>query len=127
MSRPSRGRSPRSPSSPHWPSPCWWSAATPCRGPPRLRSGSAVFGRALAPRVVEHLLLGRPREPAPVPGLSERESEVLRLMAEGLDNARIARQLGLTVETVQNHVSRLLTKLGARDRVEVVLRFRADR
>lgn len=49
---------------------------------------------------------------------------MLRLMAERLDDAVIARRLGLSVKTVQNHVSRLLTKLDARTRVEVVLRFR---
>ena len=92
-----------------------------------VRSGSAVFGRTLAPRVLEALREPARRGPAPVPGLSDREAEVLRLMAEGLDNARIARTLGLSVKTVQNHVSRVLAKLQARDRVEAVLRFRGDR
>ncbi|WP_346623705.1 LuxR C-terminal-related transcriptional regulator [Blastococcus montanus] len=47
-------------------------------------------------------------------------------MSRGLDNGDIARRLGVSVKTVQNHVSRLLTKLDARSRVEVVLRFRGD-
>lgn len=88
---------------------------------------AAVFGEAIAARMLETLLDRRPPGPATVPGLSERESEVLRLMADGLDNARIARELGVSVKTVQNHVSRVLAKLQARDRVDAVLRFRGQR
>ncbi len=91
-----------------------WPAARPSSG-------------AVAARVLETLLDRRPSAPATVPGLSERESEVLRLMADGLDNAGIARELGLSVKTVQNHVSRVLAKLQARDRVDAVLRFRRER
>ncbi|SEK56998.1 DNA-binding response regulator, NarL/FixJ family, contains REC and HTH domains [Blastococcus sp. DSM 46786] len=89
-----------------------------------VHHGSAVFGRSLAPRLLARL--GQVREAAPTsaPGLSDRENEVLRLMAEGLDNAGIARRLGVSVKTVQNHVSHLLTKLDARNRVDAVLRFR---
>ncbi len=92
-----------------------------------VASRAAVFGEAVAARVLETLLDRRPSAPATVPGLSERESEVLRLMADGLDNAGIARELGLSVKTVQNHVSRVLAKLQARDRVDAVLRFRRER
>lgn len=88
---------------------------------------AAVLGEAVAARVLETLLDQRPPGPAALPGLSERETEVLRLMADGLDNARIARQLSLSVKTVQNHVSRVLAKLQARDRVDAVLRFRGER
>jgi DNA-binding NarL/FixJ family response regulator len=90
-------------------------------------SGAAVFGQAMAARILANLVTRPTVEPAPVDGLSARESEVLRRMAEGLDNARIARELGLSVKTVQNHVSRVLTKLQARDRMEAVLRFRDGR
>jgi DNA-binding NarL/FixJ family response regulator len=62
-----------------------------------------------------------------VDGLTEREAQVLALLAEGHDNARMARQLSLSVKTVQNHVSRVLAKLQARDRVEAVLRIRDRR
>lgn len=89
-----------------------------------VASRAAVFGEAVAARLLETLLDRPAPGPAAVPGLSERESAVLRLMAEGLDNARIARELGLSVKTVQNHVSRVLGKLQARDRVDAVLRFR---
>lgn len=85
---------------------------------------AAVFGEAVAARLLEILLDRPPSGPTAVPGLSDRESAVLRLMADGLDNPRIASELGLSVKTVQNHVSKVLTKLQARDRVDAVLRYR---
>jgi len=60
-----------------------------------------------------------PDEPV-LPGLSARESEVLTLVAQGRDNHEIARSLYLSVKTVQNHVSALLSKTGARTRAELV-------
>lgn len=92
-----------------------------------VHSGAAVFGRALADRVLDRVRDARRGRPVLVPGLSERESEVLWLLADGLDNAAIARALGLSLKTVQNHVSQVLAKLGARNRVELVLRFRGER
>ena len=63
--------------------------------------------------------------PAPAsPGLTEREAQVLSLMAEGRDNREIAAELQVSIKTVANHVSRILTKLQARDRVDAVLRAR---
>jgi DNA-binding NarL/FixJ family response regulator len=86
-----------------------------------VATGGAVFGAAVAGRTLAAL----DRTPAPAfPELTDRESEVLTLMAEGRDNRAIATELEVSVKTVANHVSRILTKLQARDRVDAVLRAR---
>ena len=56
--------------------------------------------------------------------LTAREREVLDLLAEGTSNRQIARALGLSLKTVQNHVSRILDKLQAADRTQAALRAR---
>ncbi|MGH9103240.1 MAG: response regulator transcription factor, partial [Acidimicrobiales bacterium] len=56
----------------------------------------------------------------PAGRLSKRESEVLELLAQGMGNKEIARELGLALNTVRNHVTRLLVKLGAHSRLEAV-------
>lgn len=61
------------------------------------------------------------------PGLTDRESEVLGLVARGLDNHEVARALYLSVKTVQNNVSALLAKTGARTRAELVAMARDAR
>jgi DNA-binding NarL/FixJ family response regulator len=82
----------------------------------------------LAPQVTRLLIEEVARRPGPtpeaVPGidkLTERELEVLRLMARGLSNAEIASELYLGEATVKTHVGRVLAKLGARDRVQAVV------
>lgn len=93
-----------------------------------IASGEAL----LAPTVTRRLLAefgGHGPAPAPPPGwdeLTEREREVFGLVAQGLSNDEIAAQLILSRPTVKTHVSRLLGKLGARDRVQlVVLAYRS--
>ncbi|MGK5642776.1 response regulator [Streptomyces sp. URMC 126] len=61
------------------------------------------------------------RSAAPVDGITEREREVLTLIGRGRSNTEIAQDLFITVATAKSHVSRLLTKLGARDRVQLVI------
>ncbi|MFE3142198.1 response regulator [Streptomyces scopuliridis] len=61
------------------------------------------------------------RPPRPVEGLTEREREVLTLVGRGRSNSEIAEDLFITVATAKSHVSRLFTKLGARDRVQLVI------
>ncbi|MCI2419353.1 response regulator transcription factor [Saccharopolyspora sp. K220] len=81
---------------------------------------SLLFPDALRRLVSRHVdaAAGRPG----LPMLSEREGEVLRLIASGLSNAEIAQRLHLTVETVKTYVARILAKLGVRDRVQAVIR-----
>ncbi|NUK60545.1 response regulator transcription factor, partial [Streptomyces lunaelactis] len=59
--------------------------------------------------------------PRPVEGITAREREVLTLVGRGLSNAEIASQLHISMATAKAHVGRLLTKLDARDRVQLVI------
>lgn len=78
-------------------------------------TGRPVFADTSGPLDLSCTALGWPGQEH---GLSERESEVLVLLGEGLTNTEIARSLFLSLETVKSHVSTLLTKLGARNRVQ---------
>lgn len=80
----------------------------------------------LAPSVSRRLIEAFAGRPADVPslvraGVTDREREVLALVAGGLSNAEIAERLRLSLPTVKTHVSRLLTKLHARDRAQLVI------
>lgn len=81
-----------------------------------VAAGGVVFGAGAAQRV----LSGDRR----MADLTERESEVLALVADGRSNTEIARELGLSLKTVQNHVSHVLAKLQVRDRTQAALRMR---
>jgi DNA-binding NarL/FixJ family response regulator len=85
-------------------------------------SGQAVFGGAIGSRVLA-ALSARPPAP-PLDGITEREQQVLELLARGLTNAAIAERLGLSGKTVRNHVSNLFTKLGVADRAAAVAKAR---
>jgi DNA-binding NarL/FixJ family response regulator len=61
------------------------------------------------------------RKPRELTGITDREREVLRLVGLGMSNAEIAAALYITVGTAKTHVARLLAKLGARDRVQLVI------
>lgn len=87
-----------------------------------VAAGGAVVGAAVAGRMLA--ALDSPPSRAAFPELTEREAQVLALMADGRDNRGIAAELGVTAKTVANHVSHVLTKLQARDRVDAVLRAR---
>ena len=76
--------------------------------------------RRLIERVAAHPILSRDADPR-LAELTAREREVLELVAQGLSNADIAGALTLERSTVKSHVQRILTKLGARNRVEVVI------
>ena len=89
----------------------------------------AAGGTLIAPSITDRLLRAIRSGPSPVgagagpvPDLTEREQEVLRLVAEGCSNREISAALFLAEGTVKNHVSSILAKLGARDRTRAVLR-----
>jgi DNA-binding NarL/FixJ family response regulator len=85
--------------------------------------GDAVFGPDVAGRILRTFTDPQPAA-GPFPQLTDREREVLGLLANGWPNSRIARHLGLTPKTVANHVSNILTKLHAPDRAAAILQAR---
>lgn len=84
--------------------------------------GEVLFGAGIAARMLE--LFGRSASTSPFPQLTEREAEVLGLLASGLDNAVIARRLGVSAKTIRNHISNIITKLHVSDRTAAILRAR---
>jgi DNA-binding NarL/FixJ family response regulator len=86
--------------------------------------GSAVFGSGLADRVLAAFAQPPSAAGVPFPELTEREREVLALMAQGLANPAIARRLGIRSKTVGNHVSNILAKLAVVDRTQAILSAR---
>lgn len=83
--------------------------------------GDALVSPAPMRRLVEHFVRGRPRATPDLRRLTEREREVLVLMVRGLSNAAIARALVIGETTAKTHVTRILTKLGLRDRAHAVV------
>ena len=90
-----------------------------------VANGEVVFSATLAARVLAWFGRGGGRAAAaPFPELTEREREVLDLVARGLTNAAIARRLVVSDKTVRNHVSNVFGKLHVADRAEAVARAR---
>ena len=88
-------------------------------------NGEAIFGPAIAQRLIGFFAAPAPTVPAQVfPDLTEREREVLALIAEGRGNQEIADQLFLSLKTVRNHVSNIFSKLQVADRAQAVIRAR---
>ena len=85
-----------------------------------VAAGGAVFGSGVASRILE-LTAASPAPHLATEQLTERELDVLRLLAEGESNAKIARRLNLSHKTVQNYVSRILDKLQVTDRTQAAL------
>ncbi len=82
---------------------------------------SATVTRQLLDQVARRLPAAVSRDPNALASLTEREQEVLRMLAAGLSNAEIASALVVSEATVKSHVSHLLGKLGLRDRVQAVI------
>jgi DNA-binding NarL/FixJ family response regulator len=88
-----------------------------------VASGEALLSPSVTRRVIQEFAASRrhvPRSPD-LDRLTQRELEVLRLLAEGLSNAEIAARLYLSEATVKTHTSNVLAKLGLRDRVQAVI------
>ncbi|MDR5698576.1 response regulator transcription factor [Agromyces aerolatus] len=87
-----------------------------------VADGEVLFGADVAQRAMAFLAGSTPdQSPKPFPELTDRESEVLDLVARGLDNGSIARTLVLTNKTVRNYVYGIITKLGAPDRSALIV------
>jgi DNA-binding NarL/FixJ family response regulator len=89
-----------------------------------VAAGDALLSPGVTRRLIaEFARMGAPRGPsrAQLDGLTERESEVLALVARGMSNAEIADFLVVAEQTVKTHVSRILMKLGLRDRTQAVV------
>jgi DNA-binding NarL/FixJ family response regulator len=92
-----------------------------------IAAGDALLAPAVTRRLISEFSRIRPRQATPPTAmaalreLTPRETEVLRLIAEGLSNPEIAARLVVTEETVKTHVSRVLGKLGLRDRTQAVV------
>ena len=90
-----------------------------------VASGDALLAPSVTRRLIADFVKQRPaargRPAQRLKGLTERETEVLSLVARGLSNAEIAQALVLAEQTVKTHVSRVLTKLDLRDRAQAVV------
>jgi len=88
-------------------------------------AGGAMFGPAVAQRVIEFFARPRPAStPLSFPQLTDREHEILDLVAQGHPNPTIAARLRISEKTVRNHVSNIFTKLAVADRAQAIVRAR---
>ena len=89
-----------------------------------VAAGEAIFGPEIAARVISHFAAAPGRPPPAFPALTEREREMLELIAAGKGNATIAHELVISLKTVRNHVSNIFTKLQVADRSEAIVKAR---
>jgi DNA-binding NarL/FixJ family response regulator len=88
-------------------------------------SGEAIFSPAIAVRLIDFFSAPKPAVPAQTfPELSDREREILDLIAQGASNTDIAHRLVLSPKTVRNHVSNIFSKLQVADRAQAIIRGR---
>ena len=87
-----------------------------------VADGEALLSPAITKRVIKQFArIPRPEPPQRLDELTERELEVFRLIARGLSNAEIARELHISDTTVKTHITHILMKLSLRDRVQAVV------
>ena len=86
-----------------------------------VAEGGSLFAPSVTKRLIEEFAKRRDAPAVSLDDLTEREAEVLRLVARGFSNTEIAGELFITENTVKTHVARVLMKLGLRDRVQAVV------
>jgi DNA-binding NarL/FixJ family response regulator len=91
-----------------------------------VANGEMILGPQVAERAMAAVVAGRTAVRVPFPELTDREREVLDLLARGFDNATISRRLVLSPKTVRNHVANVLSKIGAPDRSAAMIRAREE-
>jgi len=91
-----------------------------------VANGEMILGPQVAERAMAAVVAGRTAVRLPFPELTDREREVLDLVARGFDNATISRRLVLSPKTVRNHVANVLAKIGAPDRAAAMIRARDE-
>ena len=94
-----------------------------------VERGEAIFSPSIAQRMIQYFSISpsspsRKNHPAEFDGLTERELEILDLIAQGHNNTVISNKLSLSIKTVQNYVSSILTKLQVADRSQAIVRAR---
>ena len=90
-----------------------------------VAGGDVIFGESIATRLQTFFATGQARPAAdPFPELTDREEEVLELIARGLPNRSIGSQLGISDKTVRNHVANIFNKLQVADRGQAIIRAR---
>lgn len=91
-----------------------------------VAAGEMILSPAVAQRAMAYVLGGRTAARLPFPQLTDREREVLDLVAAGLDNETIARRLRLSPKTVRNHLANVLARLALPDRSAAIVRAREE-
>ena len=90
-----------------------------------VAGGDVIFGESIATRLQAFFAAGQARPAAdPFPELTDREDEVLELIARGQANREIATRLGISDKTVRNHVANIFNKLQVADRSQAIIRAR---
>ena len=90
-----------------------------------VSSGEAIFGPSIAKRLMQYFSAPKPAVSSQIfPELTEREREILNLIAQHYTNIEIAERLSLAPKTVRNHVSNIFTKLQVADRAQAIIRAR---
>ena|SRR5579859_3808964 len=90
-----------------------------------VSSGDAIFSATIAQRLLDFFASPRPAQTVlPFPDLTDREREILTLIAQGRRNAEIAQSLVISMKTVRNYISSIFSKLQVADRAQAIIRAR---